>query len=56
MVDAVRNGTTTANKLPYSEVVIGASAALSLPAEREGEQGRDLWVTGTQHHCSLETS
>lgn len=42
-------------KRSYSKVVISASTALSFPAQRERENGGDFWVTGTQHHCSMET-
>lgn len=52
------NGTQVINigKSSYSKVVISASAALSLPAEREWEERRDFWVTGIQHNSGLEMS
>lgn len=42
-------------KSSYPKVVIRVSGALSLPAEREGEQRRDFWVAGIQHYGSIET-
>lgn len=40
----------------YAEVVVGASVAVALPAQGQGEERGQFWVAGTHHDGRLETS
>lgn len=42
-------------KSSYSKIVVRVSSAFPFPAERQGEQRRDFWVAGIQHHGSIQT-